>query len=173
MRRRLLLSLLAMLLLIAGFAAYVGLLWLERYYSDEYLQCTEIEPGLWMGGYVGEPPANTTAVLNLCELQDPYPCAVLLWEPIRDTAPAPDLDWLRRMVRFVAAERQRGGTVFVHCRAGVSRSGMVVVAYLMFEHGWTRDAALDFARSKRPLVRPNPAFMDRLHDWEKDLESKS
>jgi protein-tyrosine phosphatase len=72
-------------------------------------------------------------------------------------------------VDFIDSHRQNGRTVFVHCRNGVSRSGMVVVAYLMWEHGWTRDDALKFAREKRPIVRPNTAFMDQLADWEKVL----
>ena len=47
---------------------------------------------------------------------------------------------------------------FVHCRNGVSRSGLVVTAYLMHEHRWGRDEALAFLRTKRPIARPNVAF---------------
>ena len=47
---------------------------------------------------------------------------------------------------------------------------MVVTAYLMFEHGWSRDEALKFVRSKRALIRPNPAFMERLLEWERELK---
>lgn len=43
---------------------------------------------------------------------------------------------------------------------------MVTAAYLMKEHGWGRDEALAFLRSKRPVVRPNPAFMQLLTEWE-------
>jgi protein-tyrosine phosphatase len=60
--------------------------------------------------------------------------------------------------------------VYVHCRNGVSRSGMVVAAYLMRRESWSRDQALDFMRSRRPGVRPNPAFMRLLWDWEKSLK---
>ena len=164
--------------LVAGLAGWFVLAWLEHTYraqDDETtgVACSLIEPGLAMGGYVREPPQGTSAVLNLCETEDRYHCATHRWEPIRDTAPAPDLDWLRRMVQFIDAQRRGGDTVFVHCRAGVSRSGMVVVAYLMFEHGWTRDEALDFVRTKRPLVRPNPAFMERLAEWEAALAAEA
>jgi len=70
----------------------------------------------------------------------------------------------------VDAQRQAGRTVFVHCFAGVSRSGMVVTAYLMFKHGWTRDQALEFVRSKRPSAKPNGAFMELLLEWERELK---
>ena len=71
------------------------------------------------------------------------------------------------MVEFVDAQRRAGATVYVHCFAGVSRSGMVVVAYLMFKNKWTRDEALAFVRTKRDIVRPNPAFMEQLSAWER------
>ena len=121
-----------------------------------------IEDGLYLGGYVAEPPPGTRAVLNLCEVEDRYLAEVHRWEPIHDAEPAPSNDWLRRQVDFIDAQRRAGLSVFVHCQAGVSRGGMVVIAYLMSRDGWTRDEALTFVRSKRPAVRPNPAFMRLL-----------
>jgi len=71
------------------------------------------------------------------------------------------------MVEFVDAQRRAGATVYVHCRNGASRSGMVVIAYLMYKNRWTRDEALEYVRKRRPVTRPNPAFMERLLEWEK------
>jgi len=130
-----------------------------------------IEPRLYMGGSVRHPPPESSAVLNLCEVQDPYECEVHVWDRIPDSAPAPSLDWLRKQVDFVDAQYSAGRTVYVHCYGGVSRAGMVVAAYLMSKHGWTRDQALDFARSKRPIVKPNPAFMELLLEWERTLKT--
>lgn len=128
-----------------------------------------VEDGLFIGGHVTEPPPGTRAVLNLCEQDDPYRAESHRWEPIRDAEPAPSLDWLRAQVAFVAAERAAGRPVFVHCRNGVSRSGMVVVAHLMARNGWPRDRAVEFVRARRPEVRPNPAFMRLLTEWEQAL----
>src|SRR5262249_17465837 len=135
---------------------------LGRPYRGVWTNYSLIEEGLYMGGSGPEPPPGTDAVLNLCEVEDRYRSAVHVWGPIPDREPAPDLDWLRRMVAFVATQRRGGATVFVHCQAGVSRSGMVVTAYEMSSKHWTRDEALEFVRSKRPVTRPNPAFMERL-----------
>jgi protein-tyrosine phosphatase len=101
---------------------------------------------------------------------DEYQTDVCLWEPIRDAPPAPSIEWLRRIVEFIEAQRQAGLTVYVHCVAGISRSGMVATAYLMYEHGWSRDEALAFVRSRRPEIRPNPAFMPLLMEWEQALK---
>jgi hypothetical protein len=160
------------LLLIAA-ACCVGLLWwaLARLDSHEP-NFTRIEEGLYLGGSVPEPPPGTRAVLNLCEKEDSYRVEVQRWEPIADSEPAPSIDWLRRAVDFVDSNRRQGRTTFVHCRNGVSRSGMVVTAYLMFEKHWTRDEALTYIRSKRPITRPNPAFTQRLAEWEQVLQQR-
>jgi hypothetical protein len=133
---------------------------------------SRIEDRLYLGGFVASPPPGTRAVMNLCETEDPYRCDFHLWEPIADSEPAPDLDGLRRMVDVLDARQREGVMTYVHCRNGVSRSGMLVVAYEMRKNNWTRDEALAFVRSKRPIVRPNPAFMARLLEWERVLADK-
>jgi hypothetical protein len=125
-----------------------------------------IEDGLNLGGMLMEPPPGTQAVLNVCETEDPYHAEFHQWDPIPDTPPAPSLAWLRLRVEFIDQQRKAGRTVFVHCRAGISRSGLVVAAYWMWREGGTRDEALEFLRSKRPIVYPNGAFMRLLSEWE-------
>ncbi|MEZ6141778.1 MAG: dual specificity protein phosphatase [Zavarzinella sp.] len=133
---------------------------------------SQIEDGLWLGGYVAEPPENTEAVLNLCEVPDQYQVKAHQWEPIRDAAPAPTLEWLRGQVQFIKNQRAAKRTVYVHCMNGVSRSGMVVVAYLMARNQWSRDQAIAQVRTKRPGLRPNPAFLQLLLEWEQAIFSK-
>jgi hypothetical protein len=50
----------------------------------------------------------------------------------------------------------------VHCRAGVSRSAAVVVAYVMHHKQWSLQQALDHVRARRPIVCPNRGFMQKL-----------
>jgi hypothetical protein len=146
---------------------------LHRWHKEEEKQLkvgyTLIEDKLYMGGLVSEPPPETTAVLNLCEQPDPYQCEVHLWKPIRDSAPAPNLIWLGKAVEFIDEQQQAGRTTYVHCANGASRSGMVVIAYVMYKKRWPRDQALEFVRSRRPETRPNPAFMQLLLEWERAL----
>jgi hypothetical protein len=137
-------------------------------YSRTNYSC--VEDGLYLGGYLAQPPPGTRAVLNVCESKDPYEAEVHRWEPIHDAAPAPSLDWLRRQVEFIDAQHQAGRPVFVHCHAGISRSVMVVAAYLMARDGRTRDEALAFLRTLRPSVGPNPAFLELLREWEQSLK---
>jgi hypothetical protein len=127
---------------------------------------TRMEEGLYLGGHVKQPPPGTRAVLNLCEKPDPYRMEVHVWNPIPDAEPAPGIDWLRRQVDFIDAQRQAGRVVYVHCRAGISRAGLVVVAYFMHKNRWSMEQALAYVRSRRSAVRPNRAFMEQLSAWE-------
>jgi Dual specificity phosphatase, catalytic domain len=161
------------ILLILVAASAVGIVQLAAWsgprmsppYAGSYDQ---IEDGLYLGGYVRELPPGVDAVLNLCELEDQYRAEVHEWQPIHDAPPAPSLDWLRRQVEFVDRQRHAGRAVFVHCHAGVSRSCMVVTAYLMSRQGWTRDEALAFVRTRRPGVQPISVFMDLLSEWKQE-----
>jgi hypothetical protein len=163
LRRRLLVAVLLICL-----AAWLGLLWLEDSYRER--PYARIEEGLYLGESVSKPPPGTRAVVNLCGREDPYAVEALLWEPILEARkPEPDLEWLRRVVGFIADQRRAGRTTYVHCLAGVNRSAMVVTAYLMAEHGWGRDEALAFVRLRRPQARPNPALMRLLEEWEQTL----
>jgi hypothetical protein len=150
------------LLLLAVGGAYLG----AYLYTREPPNYDRVEDGLWLGGFVPEPPSRATAVLNLCESEDPYRAAVHKWEPIRDAAPAPTLDWLRAQVDWIAEQRAAGRGVYVHCRNGVSRSGMVVVAFVMARDRISRDEAMARVREKRAGLRPNPAFRELLTEWE-------
>jgi hypothetical protein len=164
---------LLLFVLLASVGAWLCVSYLERSQrnaADNAPAYSLIEEGLYVGPYVREPPPGTEVVLNLCETQDRYDADVHSWEPISDGGEAPSLEWLRHMVQFIDAQHRAGKTVYVHCSAGVSRSGLVAAAYLMHEHDWTRDEALEFLRSKRPQIRPNPAFMELLLEWEELLQ---
>jgi hypothetical protein len=150
-------------------AAWLALQWLEWYWDEKPYSL--VEDRLYLGGTVARPPPGTRAVLNLCDREDPYQIDISLWEPI-DGSRAPDLDWLRRVVTFIDTQRRAGNPTYVHCQAGMNRSGMVVTAYLMWEHDWTRDQALAFARSKRPQVQPNATMMRLLAEWEQALQDR-
>jgi hypothetical protein len=158
-------------LLVLGGGTSLWLQWLERSYRDEPYSL--IEDGLYVGGSVAEPPPGTQAVVNLCGHRDRYAVEAELWEPICEGKTEPDLDWLKRVVRFIDDEQRASGrTTYIHCLAGMNRSGMVITAYLMSSQGWTRDRALAFVRSKRSQIQPSAALMRLLTEWEHDLRKQ-
>lgn len=67
----------------------------------------------------------------------------------------------------------KGGCAFVHCNAGVSRSPMVVIAFLMVHRGLTYWEADALVKEKRPGAKPNAGFVKQLKDLECKLNDKS
>ena len=61
-------------------------------------------------------------------------------------------------VDFIKSAIKGGGTVLVHCYAGISRSASVVIAYLMREHGLPMIDAMQYVRKRRAIIYPNPGF---------------
>ena len=54
---------------------------------------------------------------------------------------------------------ERHQKALVHCQAGVSRSSSVVATHLAHKRRISFDEALEFVKSKRPRVNPNPALV--------------
>src|SRR5262245_38082888 len=115
------------LVLVGCIGAWLVLLYLGR--GSEETPYSLIEDGLYLGSATPEPPPGTRAVVNLCGREDHYPVEASLWEPILEGGQEPNVAWLRRVVEFIAEQRARGRTTYVHCLAGMNRSGTVVVAY--------------------------------------------
>ena len=57
---------------------------------------------------------------------------------------------------FIAAGRQAGGGVLVHCYAGQSRSAALVIAHLMSSQRLSLMDAWAATRAARPCIQPNP-----------------
>jgi hypothetical protein len=78
---------------------------------DEEKPFHRIEDGLYLGSSVANPPPHTSAVLNLCALEDQDQVDAMLCEPVLDGGKLPDVDWLKRVVGFVDAQRRARRTV--------------------------------------------------------------
>ena len=102
---------------------------------------TAVDTHLWRGGapsaegYRNLAAAGVTTVVDL-RAEDGLDADVRIVEelgmrlvriPIRD-GQAPSMD---KVEEFLAATEESGGTVFVHCGAGVGRTGTMVGAYLV------------------------------------------
>jgi len=68
---------------------------------------------------------------------------------------------------FIGNALKGGGCVFVHCGRGISRSGTIVMAYLMQTRNLDVSGAFALVSQKRPCVYPNIGFQLQLHLFEK------
>lgn len=65
-------------------------------------------------------------------------------------------------IAFIKAGIASGGSVLVHCHAGVSRSATCVIAFLMQENQMSFEEAFSFASRQRPVIFPNMGFQRQL-----------
>jgi hypothetical protein len=68
------------------------------------------------------------------------------------------IPWLKRAL-------SEGGRVLLHCATGSSRSGAIMIAYLMHTQNLTLEKALKIAQGIRPIIKPNPGFLEKLEKW--------
>lgn len=101
---------------------------------------------------------GVTAVVNMrIELDDEAEGIAprrYLYLPTIDDRP-PSLAHLEAGVAFMLEEIRRGGSVYVHCGAGVGRAPTMAAAYLV-RTGLTPEEAWAKIREVRPFIRPKP-----------------
>lgn len=134
------------------------------------LGAAQVRPGLWVGnltdaaGHDGD-----VAMVSLCRpkghhLRRPVRREVYLVD--RDGSHNPALDVvLGDVLDSIAAFRNEGRDVFVHCHSGRSRTGLVLRAWLMAHEGLDYEQALTEAKAQWPhLTTVNGRFEQRLRD---------
>jgi len=139
--------------------------------------CDQILPLLYLGGV--DAVANTECVVEqgiravVCCLRDlEYPAKDLSKDleyyrvDVEDISREPIRLFFQEATEFIHSWVSREQPVLVHCRAGVSRSASVVMAYLMTCQGYSLHDAFFLVRSRRSCVRPNVGFMEQLCEYE-------
>ncbi|KAI9219344.1 hypothetical protein BC828DRAFT_398952 [Blastocladiella britannica] len=71
---------------------------------------------------------------------------------------------LREATEFVDLAQKDGLVVYVHCKAGKSRSATVVMAHLILHKGYGFQASWDHVKKMRPAVAPNIGFLGVLKE---------
>lgn len=145
------------------------------------VQVAEILPGLTMGSQDAAASldllqqSGVTHVINLASFVDNFFEGTFVYKKIdaRDIPEFQISSHFEETNDFIASAIYAKGVVFVHCNAGISRSGSVVLAYVMKTQKMSFDFAFEFVRSKRPVVRPNPGFVKQLKEYEKTLDLSS
>lgn len=61
---------------------------------------------------------------------------------------------------------RKANKVYVHCRAGISRSSSMVLGYLMLEDKMSYNEAKNYVLLRRNQIQPNAKFEDQLMEFE-------
>jgi protein-tyrosine phosphatase/membrane-associated phospholipid phosphatase len=156
--------------------------WLSmRYYARKSRRWDVVTPNVWIGRTltrhesVEARVAGVTAVLDLtAELPDPIPFRAIgkyRNVPILDlTAPTPEQ--IAEAVAFLGEQVRAGAVVYVHCKAGYSRSAAIVTAYLLHaRHAQSTEEALAIVRKCRAGIIVRPEALQAFHSQAQFLYS--
>ncbi|KAJ1028110.1 hypothetical protein NDA13_003558 [Ustilago tritici] len=100
--------------------------------------------------------------LNLRDKFDKY-----LKIPMLDSVEAKGVqDSIQEACSFLDDARLRSEPVYVHCKAGKSRSVTIVIAYLIHALGWSLQRSYSHVVEKRAAICPNIGFVAELMKYE-------
>ncbi|XP_005092754.1 dual specificity protein phosphatase 22-A isoform X1 [Aplysia californica] len=133
----------------------------------------KILPGLYIGNFrdaKDEKQLSENSITHIVSIHDnakkiledkEYLCILASDTPDQDLS-----KFFPQIIRFIHKARLDGGSVLVHCLAGVSRSVTVTAAYIMTvtELGW-RDS-LNAIRGARSVANPNFGFQKQLQAYD-------
>jgi len=86
---------------------------------------------------------------------------------VYDTTTSDLLPYADEIVQFISNGLHHG-SVLVHCQRGVSRSATALIMFLMRKANMTLNQSLILCQRRRPMVDPNPAFLDQLRTYERE-----
>jgi hypothetical protein len=76
------------------------------------------------------------------------------------------LDWYPKFEASLQHFLREGtGTVYVHCQAGMNRSGCLALAYVCRHYNLPLESVVTAARSQRPVLFQNPVFMNQVKEF--------
>ena len=148
--------------------------WLSlRYYRRQSRPWDQVTSTVWIGRLLNSTEARVavaggvTAVLDLTgELSETAVFRTLRYRniPVLDLT-APSAVQLREMADFISAESARG-VVYVHCKAGYSRSAAAVAGWLLATgRAASVEEALRRLRRARPSIVVRPEILTALRDF--------
>ncbi|EFO85701.1 hypothetical protein CRE_01928 [Caenorhabditis remanei] len=91
--------------------------------------------------------------------------------PMKDfTGTAPRAE-INEAVEFIENVAAKGKTVYVHCKAGRTRSATVATCYLMKSRNWMSNVAWEFLKDKRHQVLLRNAHWRTVNEYRRFLDS--
>jgi tyrosine-protein phosphatase SIW14 len=115
----------------------------------------EVTPALYRGGLVSESGIKALKKLGMNVIIDTHANDIaeqaeaeklgMKYVAIPWHCPRPHDEVFAKFLQVV--HENKGKKIFVHCRLGDDRTGMMVAAYRMAEEGWTADEAMSEMRS--------------------------
>lgn len=141
--------------------------------------CDWIMPNLFLGGIEAAKDsqglsAQGVRAVACCNRELEYPTSQFNPDleyyrvDVEDMSREPIELFFPEVTEFIHSQLSQEKPVLVHCTAGVSRSASVLLAYLIEYGGYSLHNAFLLVLRHRPTITPNPGFMERLREYEKE-----
>tara|TARA_Y100001968_G_scaffold141817_1_gene129632 strand:- start:6731 stop:7192 length:462 start_codon:yes stop_codon:yes gene_type:complete len=110
-----------------------------------------------------------SSILSLCSIkeaaqldsmQEKFQCERIILPDHRSGRKLEEEEFLNAVDKV--AKLRAHGSVFVHCFAGVERSPIVCMGWLVRQHGLSPQGALDYLMQVHPGTNPLPSHLDIL-----------
>ncbi|CAF0850214.1 unnamed protein product [Didymodactylos carnosus] len=162
---------------------------LEQQLNEQQLSRSDIEncllieiiPGLYLGNEADAKNYDLLEKNNIKSIVNVTTCVPCYFESKLDYLRLPCDDTCRQNLieycnektfQFIQNSLTNKKNVLIHCKAGISRSPAILIAYLMKYHQSefrTMNEAYNYVKTKRSIVSPNLNFMGQLLQYEKLL----
>ena len=141
--------------------------------GEFFYPAKEVLPNLWVGS-AGDASnsqfmkRHTIDIVVNCSRDIPFsfPTAVECVRVAVHDHPSENLVFLRRLpevMKIIDKHMIAGGSVLIHCYAGISRSSTVAAAYLMYRHAMCKKDAIAWIKSRKPeAFEPRVVFDQAL-----------
>ena len=107
-----------------------------------------------------------THIINLSHIENIFPTKFTYYRIRIDDIPTENIkQYFPSAIKFINDALNKNGKVLVHCTAGISRSASIIIAYLMTMGKLNLQSAVDYTRTLRPIIAPNPGFITQLHEY--------
>ena len=143
---------------------------------------TQVTPFLFLGNMTDASDTQTLAklgidhVLNVTAVNPTYPQSdSITYKQLlaADNGSQNIKQYFDEAFTFIDAARDCGGSVLIHCQAGVSRSPTIAIAYLIKNFPMRMVEAYKFIKCRRSIISPNLNFMGQLLEFEKLIKGDS
>ncbi|XP_074652359.1 phosphatidylglycerophosphatase and protein-tyrosine phosphatase 1-like [Tubulanus polymorphus] len=85
---------------------------------------------------------------------------------------SPTLTNIIEGMKFIEQIKRDNGTVYVHCKAGRTRSATIVACYIIQKVGCSPTEAVDFIRGKRSHILLRQKQMDSIEEFYNTIKNK-
>ncbi|KAL5491507.1 hypothetical protein EMCRGX_G016806 [Ephydatia muelleri] len=83
-----------------------------------------------------------------------------------------ELSYFTNSKKVIDLHKKRKESVYVHCKAGMGRSAVATVCYLIRANSMDPEKAIEFARSKRPHISIYERQRQRILEFHESLKAE-